>query len=68
MYRMLCGNVMDDHDPLNLTSLSLYRFVNVFYVWILFLLPNMFCHARSRLGRLCHELLYILILNCIPSV
>jgi hypothetical protein len=51
---------MDGHDPLTLTSLSLYRFVNVLYLRSLFLLLSTFCQASSRLVRLCHELLYIL--------
>jgi hypothetical protein len=52
---------MDCHDPLNLTSLSLYLFVNVLYVRTLFLLQNTFCHAWSRLVRFCRELHYILV-------
>jgi hypothetical protein len=61
MYLMLCGMVMDGHDSLTLTSLSLeYRFVNVLYMWTLFFLLNMFCYAWSCLVTLCHELLYIL--------
>jgi hypothetical protein len=58
---MMLGFVMDGHASLPLTSLSiLYRFLNVFYMWTLFLLLNTVCHARSRLVTLCHELLYIL--------
>jgi hypothetical protein len=46
---------------LTLTSkLLLYRFVNVLYIWTLFLLLNTYCHVCSRLVTLCHELLYIL--------
>jgi hypothetical protein len=61
MYLMLRGLVMDDHASLTLTSLSLYyRFVNVLYIWRLFVLLNTFCHAWSRLVTLCHELLYVL--------
>jgi hypothetical protein len=51
---------MDGHDPLTSTSLSLYRFVNVLYIWTLFLLLNTYCHVWSRLVTICHELLYIL--------
>jgi hypothetical protein len=51
---------MDCHDPLTLTSLSLYRFVHVLYLRALFLLLNTFCQASSRLVSLCNELLYIL--------
>jgi hypothetical protein len=58
---MLRGLVMDGHASLTLTSLSLlYRFVNVLYIWTLFLLLNSFCHAWSRLVTVCHELLYII--------
>jgi hypothetical protein len=61
MYRMLCGLVMDGHDPLTLTSLSLlYRFVNVLYFWTLFLLLNTYYNVWSRLVTLCDELLFIL--------
>jgi hypothetical protein len=60
MYRMLSGLVMDDHDPFTLTSLSLYRFVNVLYMQNVYLLLNKFCHAWSRLVTLCHHLLYFL--------
>jgi hypothetical protein len=52
---------MNHHDSLTLTSLSLLlRYVNVLYMWTLFLLLNTFCHAWSRLVTFCHELLYIL--------
>jgi hypothetical protein len=52
---------MDGHASLTLSSLSLlYRFFNVLYIWILFLLLNTFCYAWSRLVTLCHELLFIL--------
>jgi hypothetical protein len=61
MYLMLRGLVIDGHAPLTLTSLSLlYHFVNVLYMWNLYLLQNTFCHALSHLVMLCHELLYIL--------
>jgi hypothetical protein len=61
MYLMLHGLVMDGRDSLTLTSLSLlYRFVNILYIWSLFLLLNTFCHAWSLLLTKCHELLYIL--------
>jgi len=61
MYHILRCLVMDGHASLSLTSLSLlYRFVNVLYIWTLFLLLNTFCHEWSRLVTLCHELLYIL--------
>jgi hypothetical protein len=52
---------MDGHDSLTLTSLSLLlRYVNVLYMWTLFLLLNTFRHVWSRLVTLCQELLYIL--------
>jgi hypothetical protein len=58
---MMLGWIMDSDASLTLTSLSLlYRFVNVPYMWTLFLLLNTCCQARSRLVSLCHELLYIL--------
>jgi hypothetical protein len=61
MYLILRDSVMDDHDSLTLTSLPLlYRFVNVLYVWRLFILLNTFCHAWSCLVTLCHDLLSIL--------
>jgi hypothetical protein len=50
MYIMLRGMVIDGHASLNLTSLSLvYRFVNVLYIWSLFLLLNTFFLAFSVL-------------------
>jgi hypothetical protein len=56
----MIGLIMDGHDSLNLTSLSLlYRFDNVLYVRTLLLLLNTFCYAWLRLVPLCHELLYI---------
>jgi len=59
MYRMLRGLVMDDHASLSLTSLSLLnRFVNILYIWTLFLLLFTFCHAWTRLVTLSHELFY----------
>jgi hypothetical protein len=55
------GLAMAGHASLTLTSLSLlYRFVNIVYIWTLFLLLNTFRHAWSRLVTLCLELLYIL--------
>jgi hypothetical protein len=43
MYIMLRGMVIDGHDSLNLTPLSLvYRFVNILYIWSIFLLLNTF--------------------------
>jgi hypothetical protein len=46
MYLMLRDSVMDAHDSLTLTSLSLlYRFVNVLYIWSHILLLNTFCHV-----------------------
>jgi hypothetical protein len=61
MYLMLRDSVMDGHDSLTLTSLSLlYRFVNVLYIWSQFLMLNSFYHVWSRLVTLCHELHYIL--------
>jgi hypothetical protein len=61
MYLMLRGLLVDGHDSLSLISLSLfYRFVNVLYIWNLFLLLNTFFHAWSRLVTLFHELLYFL--------
>jgi hypothetical protein len=58
---MLRGLFMDDYASITWTSLSLvYRFVDVLYMWTLFLLLNTYCHARSRLVTLCHESLYIL--------
>jgi hypothetical protein len=57
----MCGLIMDVHDSLTFTFLSLlYRFVNVLYVRTLILLLNTFCHAWSRLITLCHELHFIL--------
>jgi hypothetical protein len=61
MYLILRCLVMDGHASLSLTSLSLlYRFVNVLYIWTLFLLLNTSCYEWSRIITLCHELLYIL--------
>jgi hypothetical protein len=41
---MLRGLVMDGHNSLRLTSLSLlYRFANVLHIWTLYLLLNTFC-------------------------
>jgi len=69
MYHILHCLVMDGHASLSLTSLSLlYRFVNVLYIWTLFLLLNTFCHDCARLVTLCHELLYFLGFVCIPSL
>jgi hypothetical protein len=59
MYLMLRGLFVDGHDPLTLTSLSLYRFDNVLYMRTVHLLLNTFSHAWSRLVTLYHELLYI---------
>jgi hypothetical protein len=43
MYIMLRGLVMDGHNSLILTSLPLlYRFVNILYIWPLFLVLNTF--------------------------
>jgi hypothetical protein len=37
MYLMMLGLIMDGHDSLTLTSLSiLLRYVNVLYMWTLF--------------------------------
>jgi hypothetical protein len=61
MYIMLRGLIMNCHNSLNLTSLSpLYRFVNILYIWTLFLLLNTFYHKSTRLLTLCNELLYII--------
>jgi hypothetical protein len=61
IYLILRVSVMDVHASLTFTSLSLeYRFVNVLYIWRLFLLLNTFCDAWSRLVTLCHEFHYIL--------
>jgi hypothetical protein len=39
MYLMMRGFIMGGHSSLNLTSLSLqYIFVNILYIWTLFLL------------------------------
>jgi hypothetical protein len=60
MYLMLRGVIMDFQNSLNLTSLSLlYRFVNILYIWTLFLLLNTFWHESTRLVTLCNELLLI---------
>jgi hypothetical protein len=60
MYIMLRGLVMEDHNSLSLTSLSLqYRFANVPTIWTLFLLLNTFWHDWSDLVTLCNELRYI---------
>jgi hypothetical protein len=59
---MVRGLVMDCHDSLTLTSLSLlYRFVDVLYIWTLYLQLNTFIthgYAWLRLVTLCHELHY----------
>jgi hypothetical protein len=57
----MLGLIMDGHDSLTVTSLSLLlRYVNDLYMWTLFLLLNTFCYSWSRIVTLCHELLYIL--------
>jgi hypothetical protein len=61
MYIMLRGLVMDGHNSLHLTSLSLlYRFVIILYIWSLFLLLNTFCHEWTHLVTLCNEFLCII--------
>jgi hypothetical protein len=58
MLRLL---VMDGHNSLSLTTLSLlYSYANVLHIWILFLLLNSFWHEWSRLVTICLELLYII--------
>jgi hypothetical protein len=43
MYIMLCGLVMEGHNSLILTSLSLlHRFANVLHIWTVILMLNMF--------------------------
>jgi hypothetical protein len=60
MYIMLRGLVMDRHNTLSLTSLTLlYRFANVLHIWTLFLLLKTFWHDWSGIVTLCIELLYI---------
>jgi hypothetical protein len=60
-YHILRCLFMDGHASLSLASLSLlYSFVNVLYIWTLFLLLNRFCYEWSRLETLCHELHYYL--------
>jgi hypothetical protein len=50
MYLVLCVLVMDGHDSLTLTSLSLlYPFANVHHMRALFLLLYTFFHACSHL-------------------
>jgi hypothetical protein len=50
MYIMLRGLVMDGHNSLSLTYMSLqYRFANVLHIWNLFLLLNTFWHEWSGL-------------------
>jgi hypothetical protein len=61
MQNMLRGFAMHDQNSLSLTSLSLlYRFVNVLYIWILFLLLSTFWQEWSRLVTHCNELLNII--------
>jgi hypothetical protein len=61
MYLMLRTLVMDGHNSLNLTSLSLqYRFVNILYIWTQFLLLYPFWQEWTRLLTLCKEFLYII--------
>jgi hypothetical protein len=61
MYHILRCLFMDGHSSISLTSLSLiFRFVNVLYIWNLFLLLNTFCHEWSRVITFSHELLYFL--------
>jgi hypothetical protein len=58
---MLRGLVMHGYASLTWTSLTLlYIYVNVLFMWNLFLLLYTFCNAWSRLDTLCHELPYIL--------
>jgi hypothetical protein len=60
MYILLRGLVMDCHNSLSLTYLSLqYRFANVLTIWTLFLLLKTFWHDWSDVVTLCNELLYI---------
>jgi hypothetical protein len=60
MYFMLRRLVVDGHNSLSLTSMSLlYRFANVLHIWTLFLLLNTFSLEWSGLVTLCNELLYI---------
>jgi hypothetical protein len=69
MYHILRCLVMAGHGLLNLTSLSQsYRYVNVLYIWTLFLMLNTFSHEWSRLVKLCHEIFYISVFTCIPSL
>jgi hypothetical protein len=61
MYLLFRALVMDGHNSFSLTSLSLlYRFVNILYIWTLFLLQNTFWHEWTRLLTLCKEFLYII--------
>jgi hypothetical protein len=61
MYIPLRGLVMDGHNSLSLTSLSLlYRFANVHHIWTLFLLLHTFCKEWSRIETLFYEILYII--------
>jgi hypothetical protein len=57
---MLRVLVMDRHNSLSLTSLSLlYRFANVLHIWTLFILLNTFWFEWTGIVTLCNELLYI---------
>jgi hypothetical protein len=69
MYLMLRGLIMDGHNSLNLTSLSLlYRFVNILYIWTLFLLLITFWHEWSGLVTLCNKYSTLPVLTFIPSL
>jgi hypothetical protein len=58
---MLRRFTVDVHNLLSLTSLSLlYCFVNVLYIWTLYLLVNTFWQEWSRIVTLCNELLHII--------
>jgi predicted tellurium resistance membrane protein TerC len=57
---MMRGLIMDGHNSLYLTTLSLlYRLVNILYIRTLFFLLNTFRHEWPGLVTLCNELHYI---------
>jgi hypothetical protein len=61
VHLMLRVLIMDGHNSLRLTSLSLlYRLVNLIYIWNLFLLLKKFWHEWSRLVTHWYKLLYII--------
>jgi hypothetical protein len=58
---MLRVLIMDVHNSLNLTFLSLqYPFVNIRYIWTKLLMQNKFWHEWITVVTLCNELLYII--------